>query len=290
MTAAMADRLERYREKRDPGATPEPPGDDVPASGAVGCAAFRRPGAPRPRAALGPAARARRRARLLGGAARHPAGARAQPPRGAHRGPPARVPRVPRRDPGRPVRRRDDEDLGPRHLRGAQVPRRRGHGHVPRRARARPLRAVPHPRRRLDDPPHGPAGRPGPRADARAARRRCSPAPGRCRARTAAGPTRSSGTACGRSRSCRAGGSGCRPAAGATSPPATRSCGRWPRRSRATRRCSTARSSRSTARARASRSSRAACTSPPTTRSGGWRARTRCTTSPSTCSTSTAAR
>ena len=58
----------------------------------------------------------------------------------------------------------------------------------------------------------------------------------------------------------------------------------------ATRRSSTARSWRSTARARASRSSRAACTSPPTTRSGGWRARTRCTTSPSTCSTSTAAR
>ena len=71
---------------------------------------------------------------------------------------------------------------------------------------------------------------------------------------------------------------------------ATRSCGRWPRRSPGTRRSSTARSSRSTARGRASRSSRAACTSPPSTRSGGSRATTPCTTSRSTCSTSTAAR
>ena len=106
----------------------------------------------------------------MGGAARDPARAGAQPPRGPHRGPPARVPRLPRRDPRRPVRRGDDGDLGPGDVRAAQVPRGRGDGHLPRRAAARQLRAVPHARRRLDDPPDGPAGRPGPRADARAAR------------------------------------------------------------------------------------------------------------------------
>ena len=66
----MADRLDRYREKRDPVATPEPDGSVVPAGGRGPTAALRRPGAPRPPAALGSAPRARRRARLLGGAAR----------------------------------------------------------------------------------------------------------------------------------------------------------------------------------------------------------------------------
>ena len=56
--------------------------------------------------ALGPAARARRHARLVGGPEGHPGRPEAQPPRRPHRGPPARVPRLPRRDPGRPVRRR----------------------------------------------------------------------------------------------------------------------------------------------------------------------------------------
>ena len=71
-----------------------------------GRAALRRAGASRPRDALGPAARARGHARLLGGPEGHPARSRAQPPRGAHGGPPARVPRVPRRHPGGLLRRR----------------------------------------------------------------------------------------------------------------------------------------------------------------------------------------
>ena len=42
------------------------------------------------------------------------------------------------------VRRRLDGRLGHRHVRDAQVGRRRSDGHVPRRARAREVRAVPH--------------------------------------------------------------------------------------------------------------------------------------------------
>ena len=68
------------------------------------------------------------------------------------------------------VRRRDDEDLGPRDLRDAQVARGRGDGHLPRRAPPRPLRPVPHRRQELDDPPDGSARGSGPRADAQADR------------------------------------------------------------------------------------------------------------------------
>ena len=91
----------------------------------------------------------------------------AQQPGRADRGSPARVPRLPRRDPRRPLRRGHDEDLRSRHLRGPQVARQGGHGHVPRRARARQVRAVPDRRQELDDPPDGPAGGPGPGVDAR---------------------------------------------------------------------------------------------------------------------------
>ena len=64
----MADRLGPYRAKRDFDATPEPAARRRTA--ASGGAALRRAGAPRARAALGPAARARGHARLVGGARR----------------------------------------------------------------------------------------------------------------------------------------------------------------------------------------------------------------------------
>ena len=54
-----------------------------------------------------------------------------------------------------------------RHLRGREVPRRRGDRDLPRRAHAGPLRPVRHARQGLADPPHGPAGGPELRADAR---------------------------------------------------------------------------------------------------------------------------
>ena len=154
------------------------------------------------------------------------------------------------------------------------------------------LRAVPDARRRLDDPPDGPAGRPGPRADARAARADARPHAARCRPTTAAGRTRSSGTACARSPSSRA---GRLDPAGAQRQRhhrrATPSCARSPRRSPAARSCSTARSSRSTARrpsfqklqGRMHLTSRRA---DPPARARGRRS----TTSSSTCSTSTGAR
>ena len=68
----MGDRLGPYRAKRDFGATPEPPpAERRPARGAR--AALRRPGAPRALDALGPAARARGHARLVGRPEGHPA-------------------------------------------------------------------------------------------------------------------------------------------------------------------------------------------------------------------------
>src|SRR5829696_5328592 len=62
-----------------------------------GRSALRRAGAPRAVDALGPAARARGHAGLLGRPEGDPARSRTQPPGGPDRGPPARVPRVPRR-------------------------------------------------------------------------------------------------------------------------------------------------------------------------------------------------
>ena len=97
------------------------------------------------------------------------------------RGPPARVPRLPRRDPRRQLRRGDDEDLRPRHLRAAQVARQGGDGHLPRRARARQVRPVPHRRQELDDPPHGSAGGSGLASRCRSGSSRCSPSPASCR-------------------------------------------------------------------------------------------------------------
>ena len=79
------------------------------------------------------------------------------------------------------LRRRHDDDLGPRHLRGAQVGRRARSRSTLHGERVRgPLRALPArqgraARQGLDDPPDGPAGGPGARADARAGSCRCSP-------------------------------------------------------------------------------------------------------------------
>ena len=173
----MADGLDAYRAKRDFQDTPEPAGEpdapedrsEVRGAGALGA-----------RDALGPAPRARRHARLVGDPEGDPGRPEAQQPRGADRGPPARVPRLPRRDPGRQLRRRDDADLRPRHLRAAQVARQGGDGHLPRRARARQVRAVQDRRQELDDPPDGPAGGPGPGADAGEDRADARPASGRC--------------------------------------------------------------------------------------------------------------
>ena len=255
----MADRLDRYRSKRDFATTPEPGGDAPAAEEARNRFVVQEHHARA--AALGPAARARRRARLVGGPEGHPARpGQAQPPGRPHRGPPARVPRVLGRHPGRPVRRRHDEDLGPRDLRDAQVPRQGGDGHLPRRAPARPLRPVPDPRRRLDDPPHGSARGSGARADAGAAAADARAHGHAPRATTASGRTRSSGTACARSATSTAGGCGSRAATATTSRRATRSCAGSGRSSARATRSSTARSSRSTPAARRSRSSRAACT------------------------------
>ena len=137
--------------------------------------AVRRAAARRDPAALGSAARARRRAGIVGDPQRDPPGPRRQPARGPHRGPPARVHRLPRRDPQGPVRRRHDDDLGRRHLRAAQVGATQGRGHVPRRAPQRPLRPVPDRARRfgqagLDDPPDGSARRSRSGTDPRADR------------------------------------------------------------------------------------------------------------------------
>ena len=67
-----------------------------------------------------------------------------EPAGGPHRGPPARVPRLPGRDPGRRVRRRDDDGSGTAApTRSTSGSEQEGRGHLPRRAAARPLRAVP---------------------------------------------------------------------------------------------------------------------------------------------------
>ena len=163
----MADRLGPYREKRDFAATPEPPPGRARG---VRRRALRGAGAQRPRDALGPPARARGHARLVGRAEGDPGRSQAQPPRRAHGGSPARVPGLPRRHPRGLLRRGDDARVGPRHLRAAQVPRGRGDGHLPRRAARGSLRAVPHRRQELDDPPDGPAAGRRSRADAGAHR------------------------------------------------------------------------------------------------------------------------
>ena len=130
----MAEPLDDYRAKRDFSATPEPsPGDG---QGARGPAGVRGPPARRARPALRPAARDGGCAQVLGraeGVLVRPDG---EAPGGAHRGPPDRVRALRRRHPRGPVRRGHDDDLGPRHVRGAQ-------GALAGRARARRAQAAP---------------------------------------------------------------------------------------------------------------------------------------------------
>lgn len=124
---------------------------------------LRHPGAPRPPPALRPEARARRGARVVGGAEESAGRSRPQQPRGAHRGPSARVPHLPRRDPQGGVRRRWHDDLGHRHLRHREMARRRGDRAPARRAGAGPVRADPHGRQPVARAPHeGPERAVGP--------------------------------------------------------------------------------------------------------------------------------
>ena len=180
----MADRLERYRAKRDAGATPEPGGADASGESGAGAARFV--------------------------VQEHHARALHWDLRLEHDGVLASW-AVPRGIPPDPERnhlavRTEDHPLEYLEFHGeipagqygagtmkiwdrgtyedAQVPRGRGDGHLPRRARARALRAVPHARGRLDDPPDGSAGGPGPRADAGAARADARPHRRRSRATT----------------------------------------------------------------------------------------------------------
>ena len=194
----------------------------------------------------------------------HPRRPRGQPPGGAHRGPPARVPRLPWRDPGGQLRRRDDDDLGQRHLRAREDARRRGDRRVPRRAHATAATRCSD-RRGKDwmihrmDPPVDPDREPMPeRSEPMLAR--IGPAAADRGALGLRGQVgRHPRAVLGRA----AAACGCARATATTSPRASRSCASWAGRWARARRSSTARSSRSTPRAgRASSACSRACTWP----------------------------
>ena len=129
--------------------------------------AVRRPGAPRAAPALGPAAGARRGRRLVGAAEGRAPAPEGEPPRGPHRGPPARVPR-----PSRARSRRASTGRG-RCRSGTAAPTRREKFRddeviltfAGERVEGR-YALFQTDGDELDDPPHGPAGRPRPGADA----------------------------------------------------------------------------------------------------------------------------
>ena len=107
--------LDTYRQKRDPARTPEPFAAPAGATGRRR-APLRRPAARGAAPALGPAPGDRRRPGELGGAARPLDRPEGEAPGGADRGPPARVRRLRGGHPGRQLRRRGDDRLGPRRL------------------------------------------------------------------------------------------------------------------------------------------------------------------------------
>ena len=91
-----------------------------------------------------------------------------------------------------------------------------------------PLRAVRHARQGLADPPHGPAGRPELRADARPPRADAGALRRAAARRARSGASRSSGTASARSPSATTATSRSRAATSPTSRRATRRCASWP--------------------------------------------------------------
>ena len=119
--------LRHYRAKRDPARTPEPFGEE-PAARALPPDAARAFVVQQHAArgsALGPAPRDRRRAGELGGAEGPEPRPEGEAPRGADRGPSARVRRLRGHHPGRQLRRRRDDRVGPRHLPHASTAARR---------------------------------------------------------------------------------------------------------------------------------------------------------------------
>ena len=202
--------------------------------------------------ALGPAPRARRRARLVGapeGAAREPRATTALP--SATEDHPLEYLDFDGEIPRGRVRRRDDRDLGPRDLRLPEVGAAQGRGGAARRAARRPLRAVPDRQASraegLDDPPHGPARRSRARADARAPRADARARRDRCPATTSSWALRDQVGRRARDRLLEPG----RAAAGEPQPqrrhrPLSRARAPEPRAQLARARCSTARSSPST--------------------------------------------
>ena len=171
---------------------------------------LRRPAARRAAPPLRLPARARRRARELGGAEGRPARARPARARRPRRGPPARLRDVRGRDPEGPVRRRHRRDLGHGHLRARRGEEGRRPDRPPARQAARgtlDARAGEARRRpeELAAPPEARRGR------ARAAQAQAATQPmlatlaERRAARATAGCSRSSGTATARSRTSRGG-------------------------------------------------------------------------------------